>query len=513
MLRFPSHDMRAGLRWSGGAAVLIIAVVLAAAAAEAGWLTKVMGAAERSGLGAAQRGPAALEAAARYVKALPLQADGAALAGQATQEGHWRFINAAGETLTAGTPEELDRLRSVLLPDAKAGAKLSLYLTEDTVFQQRGALKDLPRGSDLNLLVGGESYRLIKSGEGAGERLIIEVRPHLVVEAAERALFEEAVWQLARPLKRANMRVLALEPGGPSTLASTPRLDAASNRALIDVIDPASLPAALGAVRGQTVVVTGRIDGQLLYVKPSSGPDRSILMGDLFAAAEQADVNIVVLQSAATPRQPGGRNWLWQKVQVKGLDDALEHTRVADFLNALGGLNGRFEVTATPVGSARTILIARPAADLPGGLALRPIGDMLSDIVSDLTGRVATSGVQANVRSGARQQELDRRIIPTIPASIQFGYLYLFVLGLLGLPVSRTWWRGVWPPERAQEYAGPVGYWAARVVRGAGFLFVFLPLSAPLSAPLHAGKKIWEVVTAPLRWWRWLTRRRVAPVR
>ena len=157
-----------------------------------------------------------------------------------------------------------------------------------------------------------------------------------------------------RPLERASVRVLALEPGGPSTLTSTPRIDAASKRAAVDIIDPASLPAAMGSIRGQTVLVTGRVDGQLLYVKPSSGPEKSLLVRDLLRAADDADVNLVVLQSASTPRQPGGRNWFWQKVEVKGLDEALQRARMADFLNALAGPGRRFAVTATPSGTLRT---------------------------------------------------------------------------------------------------------------------------------------------------------------
>ena len=133
------------------------------------------------------------------------------------------------------------------------------------------------------------------------------------------------MWQLARPLNKANVRVLALEPGGPPRLASTPRIDPATKRAMVDAIDPASLPAALGSVRGQTVLVTGRVDGRLLYVQPSSGPERSMLLPDLFKAAEEADVNLIVLRTASTPRQPGGRNWLWQKVEVRGLEQAMQH--------------------------------------------------------------------------------------------------------------------------------------------------------------------------------------------
>ncbi len=97
------------------------------------------------------------------------------------------------------------------------------------------------------------------------------------------------------------MRILALERGGPPRLASSPRIDPATERALVDAIDPASLPAALGTVRGQTLLVTGRVDGRVLYVQPSSGPEKSLLLPDLFRAAEEADVDLVVLR--APPRR------------------------------------------------------------------------------------------------------------------------------------------------------------------------------------------------------------------
>ena len=472
----PHHRLpkRAWLR------LLLLPVLLASlcVSAQAGWLSRLAGSAEHGAARVARKG-AALDHVAAYVKALPDRPDGIALAAQATQEGHWRFINKAGETFTAGTPEELKRAASLLLPEAKADAKLSLYVTQDTLFQNRGALKDLPKATDLFLVIGDESYRILKRAEGAGERLFAEVRPSLFLELAERARFEEALWQLMRPLDRAKVRVLALEPGGPSTITSTPRIDAA----------------------------TGRVDGQLLYVKPSSGPERSLLVRDLLQAAEDADVNLVVLQSASTPRQPGGRNWFWQKVDVKGLDDALQRPRVADFLNALAGSGRRFTVTASPSGGLRTSLEAYAAPDLPGGPMIKPMGDIFSELVADVAGHVVTNTVQANLRNAERQQELDQRIVPGIPSDVQFAYLGLLLLSLMGLPVVRAWWRRIWPPEQGAEYTSRSGYWAARLIRGAVFLFVFLPIAALPAVPVHMVSGLWHLMTTPVRWWRWLTRR------
>jgi hypothetical protein len=69
----------------------------------------------------------------------------------------------------------------------------------------------------------------------------------------------------------------------------------------------------------------------------------------------------------------------------------------------------------------------------------------------------------------------------------------------------------VWPPEMAGEYAGRTGFWAARIVRGGIFLLLFLPLTAPVSAPIAIVRGLWDGLTAPVRWWRWLTSRRAAP--
>jgi len=475
----------------------------------ANWLGKVIGAAEQSGARAGKHGLGALDNAVAHVRSLPAKADGAILAAQATQEGHWRFVNRAGETFTAGTPEELKRVTAVLLPDAKPDVRLSLYLTEETIFQNRAALKDLPKGSELYVVANKEAYRILKHGEGAAERLYAQVRPSLVVEMGERKAFDEAVWQLARPLKAANVRVLALEPGGPPRLASTPRIDPATKRTLVDTVDPASLPAALGTVRGQTLLVTGRVEGRVLYVQPSSGPEKSLLLPDLFRAAEEADVNLVVLRAATTPRQPGGRNWLWQKVEVRGLEQAMQHAHVADFLNALGGPGRRFVVSAK-VSGRRATLEAMPSTDLAGGPGTIPGGDLFSGVVSDITGRVITTGLQADMRSAERQTELDQRLIPGIPSDFQVGYLVLVVLGLFGVPVSRAWWRRIWPPEAASEYAGRAGYLAARAVRALAFLLLFLPVTAPVSAPYNLARQVYEAVTAPLRWWRRLTGGRAA---
>jgi hypothetical protein len=484
----------------------LAALVLAPQVAAADWLGTLIGAARRVAAEAPSAGARALDKVAAHIRSLPSSPNATVLAAQATPEGHWRFVNKAGETITAGTPEEMRRVTSLLVPDARAEARLQLYLTEDTVFARRAAFKDLPRGSELYLFVADESYRILRRSEAANERLFAEIRPNLVVELSDAQQFAEAAWQLRRPLNKADIRVLALEPGSATRLASAPRLDPASKKALIDSIDPGSLAAALGAVRGQTVLITGRIDGELLHFKGANGPERSLLVRDLFKAAEQADVNLIVLTAASTPRQPGGRNWLWQKVEVKGLEEALQRARVADFYNALAPPNGRFAVTAKAAGHLRTQVAVVPIADLPKLPASRPLSDILGDAAASLTGRVITTGIEANIRSAAHQRDIDWRLFSVLPANVQLGYFALLLVGFLGVPLARVWWAHLWPPEDPAEYAGRTGYWAARLIRDSVFVAVFLPLTAPLSAPINLGRQVWDAILAPVRAWRWLTR-------
>ena len=175
--------------------------------------------------------------------------------------------------------------------------------------------------------------------------------------------------------------------------------------------------------------------------------ERSLLVKDLFKAAEQADVNLIVLHASATPRQPGGRNWLWQKVEVKGLEEALQRARVADFYNALAPPNGRFAVTANPAGALRTRVELAPIADLPKVPASRPLSDILADAASSLTGRVITAGVEANIRSAEYQRDVDWRLLASLPANVQVGYFALVLVGFLGAPLARVWWAHLWPPR------------------------------------------------------------------
>lgn len=488
-----------------GCAALLLAV--AVPSAQAGWLSRLTRISTEVGEVAPKAGRLGiveLENAAVHIRALPTSS-GAALAAHVTPEGHWKFVNRDGEVFTAGTPEELQRVLPTLLPDTAPGSKLGIYLSEETLFGDRAALKELPPAATLYLVAAKESYPLITRSTSSGEALFAAVRPNLVVELRERVLFDEALSQLERPLSRSSIRTLALEPGAPATLSSYPRLDADTKAALVDAVDPASLAGALSSVRGQTVLVTGRVDDNLLYFRPSSGPEQSMKISDLMSAAAEWDVNLVILH-AASPRQPGGRNWLWQRIFVGGLDDALKRATLGDFLDALGQARGEFRVSVTREGSGRVAIRALPVNGDAGAIT-GMVGDLWSNTVSSLTGNVVTSAVEVHARGNARQEELDRRIVPYVPSWIQFAYLGGLLAGVLAWSVAGSWFARIWPPEQRAEYTSAIGYRAAQVVRLLACVLLFLPLVGGPALIVSLLQQVWALVTLPVRAVRWLTAR------
>jgi hypothetical protein len=474
-------------------------------AGHANWL-KILREAGEAGGGAAGKagrlGIESLDNAAAHVAKLPATAKGTALAAHVTQEGHWKFVNREGEVFTAATPAEMARVGEALAPGTASGGSYAFYLSEETVLMRAGELKQLPAGAELHIVAGRDAFRLRPAAGGGANAFVAEVRPGLAIALGDRTGVHEALYHLRRPLNRANIRVLALEPGGPKALSSVPGYDPATKAALIDTVDPAALGSALARLRHQTLMVSGRVDGDALVYKPSSGPEGSIRLSELSRAAEAAEADLVVL-AASGARQPGGRNWLWQTVEVAGLDDAMKRATFGDFLAALASGRGELVASARPSSAGRATLSVEPTRTGETTITDK-VGTWVSGATAKVMGDVAVEAVQAYVPDRERLEELDRRIVPGIPSWVQYLYLGCLVAGLVGWEFSSAWWSRVWPPERREEYGGAFGYQAARAARLFAFLLFFLPLIGLPAAACALAMQLWRAVTAPFRWLAWL---------
>jgi hypothetical protein len=492
------------VRWLQYAFVVFAAGGLflsAGAPSHAHWFTKLLKEAGEAGQDAATTAPrlgiSALDEATAVLRRLPVTGEARlAFAAHATPEGHWKFTNRDGAVFTAATPDEMGRVTKTLAPDAPEGQSLSLYLSSDTVFLKPELISNLPEGARLYVVLQKQSFPLVRLSGGSPHNLYARVRPHVLARVGERAAFKEAVWQLERQLPRGKVRVLSLRPGGAASLAPKPRLDKSSGLPVADDVDPGRLAEALPSIGGQTALVTGRVDGDLLHVLPATGGAQTLSLTALRETAKRADINLVVLH-AAKPLQPGGQNWLWQTIEVGGLSDALARPTFGDFLDALAGGRGQFKVSANIPSEGRVLIEAMP--DTSGRDLVDSVGTWVGDAVSDVAGHVVTESVSAFMTSEARQRELDQRIVPGIPSDIQFYYIGALVMGVFGWSVASGWWRVIWPREERGEYRGSFGFDAARVVRGLVFVFVFLPIVGPFALLAMLLLQLMNILFMPVR--------------
>ncbi|HMS77966.1 MAG TPA: MFS transporter, partial [Burkholderiaceae bacterium] len=99
-----------------------------------------------------------------------------------------------------------------------------------------------------------------------------------------------------------------------------------------------------GAARVQAALLTVAAIGALAFASATTPAGlvvaRALIghgcAGGLMAAFKAIVIVALVLLQSDKALQPGGRNWLWQTQEVKGLDDALNRSTLADFLDALG---------------------------------------------------------------------------------------------------------------------------------------------------------------------------------
>ncbi len=482
------------------AACLVFAICAGPAAAN--WLTHILKEAGEAGGKAGTHAHPNLGAASKAAKHLGDLADApkGALAAHATPEGHWTFVNREGQTFTAGTADELKRVGTALTPDA-GDTKLTLYLSEDSVFANRQHLDKLPKDADLHVVTDHGAFPVVRTG--GGQSLALKLKPNLSIDLADRGLFEETLSYLSRPLNKSGIRTIALEPGGSNLLPAAPRFDAATKSALVDKLDPVHLNRAFSGIRGQTAVMVGRIDNGKLFFKPQSGAEMSRDVEELLSAARQNDVNLVLLH-AETPLQPGGRNWLWQKIELGGFEDAISGKTFGDFLDGLAARRAPMSISATREGQGRVRISA--LADESG--VVSSVQPAMYDVIGHITGEVVTKAAEIHVRDDSSQREIDGQLIPGIPTYIQIPYLIGIVAGILGWATSRGWWSRIWAPRPRAEGQGRVAHWLRSVPNLLAYLLLFLPIAGMPAFAWHAMKQFWASVTAPFRWlWSKLRRR------
>ena len=459
------------------ATVLVLAiVVIAGSEVRTGLWERLSGFAPDSGTKEAE----AFDDVVRYVGVL---ADGerTPIAAMATEVGHWRLANRVGEIITAAGRGELANALRTLAPETDGKPeKFHVHLDPDSLFRRADLLEGLLETGRQSVVIDGRALQIRTSRDGRVARYDLQVAPGLYVEAADRVLFKEVTRQLRRPLHRSTVGVVALEPGGNSVLGRSSRVESGTRQVRHDAIDPGQLARRLQGQSGEIVLLTGRLSGNGLAYKSAGGGEGRIGLADLWHAAAQADANLIVL-ATSSPRQPGSRNWLWQRMGLSNADRALKAPSLGAFLHVLAGEQTDLTVKGRRLDEDRfqlEVVLGSGSGPAPRTSIAETLKGTWSDIVSETAGSLKILGMRASLTHSNRQAELDRRLLPNIPSAIQFGYLALVAMGLLGLPVLRAWWRRIWPDETTPGDRSLIARSLAHATRSALFAGLFLPMAA-----------------------------------
>jgi len=460
------------LRVGAGVLVLLLlatAVVTLGGAGGQPWV-------ELRGRGAPAHGDA-LDDVVRYVRELPPSVARFDIAATAAEGGHWRLANTAGEVVTAvGSRAFARALTTLRAGNTASEPPVRILLDSPSLFDGAIDRSALPTNADLAVLVAGRSFALERPDE-AGSPLRIVLAPGLLADVPDRRTFLEVLRQVERPLVHGDVRRIALEPEGATWIARNPRVQTGMRTAPPDVVDPDHLGGVLGAIGGRMAVVSGRIDQDRLIYKPGSGASGEIALHRIEAAVRTSDASLVLLD-AASARQPGTRNWLWQRIALSNMEKALGGATVGAFLRALAGEPEVLVVSAKPPVDGRVDLLLEPSVEQqpsPVARLTQVVSGTWSNIVSETAGGVSARAIRASMLTVARQDELHRRIIPGIPYVAQVGYLGLMIAGLLAFPIVNGWWCRIWPDEALADYGSGTGWILARAVRGLVLGALFLP--------------------------------------
>lgn len=409
------------------------------------------------------------------------------VAAHVTPEGHIELVAATGERYTAGTPAELARSATVVLPGVPAGFKAAtMVLSAGSLFAGPDALKRLPEARSTAVAIGGKTFPLERRGGG---RFAIKVARNLALMVDDRAVLAEAIAQLWRPIDPRRLTLLsAIDTLAPRSGAPAPSAAAPVSPAAVPIetrpIDADRLVEGIAGLARRTALLTARVVGPDARLDLPSGRILQLPLTEITAAAAAGDVDLIILDTDP-PRQPGGRTWLYQSVKIAGADRAAKARTFLDLLDPVAEARGGLDVSIARIGPGfeRVRLTAEPRAAPSGGLSgglsdwIGAASGAADAVAGEVIGTAKPRAVIAHLTPQSRRHELAMRLIPGIPSPAQWIYAALVVTGLIGWRTAGGWWRRLWPLEQRGDYGGAAGFWLARSIRLIAMIALFLPLA------------------------------------
>ena len=406
---------------------------------------------------------------------------------QVDQVGHWTMANLSGELFTAANDAEfktgLKQLvpKSVDLPTRTA----SFFLAPTAVFSHPQHVAKLPSRHPRALVSNQRIHPLETLVPELPEQMYVRAAANVYLPLTNRDVFRDLAWQMEqRPGSAARARLLSLNANAtmplPAALAAGDAV-----RLVSEQVNPYDFAAALSALRGQTVIVSGKRDGKYLAFNAADHDEQSVLVSDLKRAARTADVNLILV-NAQTSSQPGPRTLTFSDSSISGVDVTTARGTFAELISAMAGsASGPMILTAGPASSSHRVLTAQPLTTAQPKSTLTSTWETVRSwwrtTVTSMTGDVDAQGITMVLRQPTYQIEMDRRIVTWLPSWVAFTYLGLAAVGLLLFVSTQRWWRRFVPAPRPPLGNAPLKFAFYRLVLMLERL-AFILVGAPLLA-------------------------------
>jgi hypothetical protein len=367
--------------------------------------------------------------------------------------------------------------------------RVELYVQDEQLFSHRAKLTALPDNLALRVVHRRKkTYPLNKTDS----TLQVEARPHVLIETTTLRDLDEILFRLERDLNRASLRLLKIVPGTSDNLPSLPdRVVARAPEP--QAVDPGRFGESLRALRGQTAVLTGRIEnGQLLTQTRPGGNTTRLPLAEIRAAARDADVNLIVLD-AVTPLQPGSRGVLGKR-RSKTLDAAFQTRTGGDFIAALARHDAPISLRATNNGS-RHVAIRTVKRSPDVEINARNASDR----------ELLLHGIQFLTRTREFEEEHDSRVVWWLPSYVPVILFFNLMAGVLAWAVAyRQWWERIWPAPVSRSWLQRNAVTSARLF---AFFVLFLPLFGSLALVWMVLRTALTILMIPINFVVWISSR------
>lgn len=368
---------------------------------------------------------------------------------------------------------------------------LEVYVADDVLWNHRSRFLALPADASLHVVHRGKTpYRVNRSG--GDNAWTIGVGTRVEVPYISPRQLDDVLFRLTRPLQRAAFRLIRLEPGANKPLPLAPH----HQRARLpdaDPVDPQQLSAAFRRVRGQTVVLSGRVKQGFLE---AGSPPVRLRLKDIAEAAEGADVNLIVA-GLNSPLQPGARGLFGQARRFPALERAYAAPDLAGFLSELAS-TGTLRLRLGPRGNTHVAMSVE--RHTPQSARTAPAAQSTT-IDGGVEAALHLGHVTHLVyRNREVEEEYDNRLFIWLPTTIMYVLAANWFLGLLAHGTAWQWIGRIWPLLPYREHPSRFRWLLLAPLRRLVFYTVFLMLAGGLAAAWLVLNVLFVIVSTPFIW-------------